>query len=990
MHSEAVPAFLQIEAAFVNWPDGTRAQVTSQRRPIHEQRYATEAQPDSTCWELIDYERLDAKDAMTTTFCEQFTRLCHTHLPLHRRLCVGLLRCDVCFFKDEVADFAVHVVHCMPSVLLTLEQLHHFLIVVADFRPGTESIGHFNLYHLLSLYQLGELRTEHTSPVVQILEHLDSIGASQRDALATVQLFHRAADVVLGRTSSGFRKFDVCSPKFINAFRFYALRDGLPLEGAICSSGYQRFLTCACIASLRALMIQLGIRPDDDVAVLEHRGLELIGELGFVFKSNLRLKSERDLFFHVPNVPLKLASIPGLPSTLAEVPRDAVGCSAIDSVILTDSDDDGALQPAEGAPQLTDGARQLTDGAPQPTDGAPQPTDGAPQLTDGAPQLTDGAPQPTDGAPQPTDGAPQPTDGAPQPTDGALQPTDGALQLTDGAPQLTDGAPQLKDGAPQPTYGAPQLTDGAPELAGGAPQLAGAAPQLTDAVQLTGTLFAVPGASTRIIRLPLACDQDQLLYVGYGLYNANTKQLFSWGRHVFAGAKSCGSTLGLHVFKRGGNRGSQVRLVVAVLLQTGWVAIARNCERSGSSNAPVALTSASSQPHTLLVTLPSADQRHIMVLEYLRQAAAAAWSSADVAGLAAAVDTWLTDAGQASPSMNTRERELARGTTTGTETSAASPSSALTATDAPRKRPAPALRPGNSAAASSVLRNPEELALPASATTPPKRQKVYAAPSSRPKRKAEEQGDTGTETQLDEVALLTELRHAKQELVREKREHVAVVKKLQQEHAALCKKQNLDHGRLIKDQKQAHSAVLLVQKQAHNAALREVRATSAAEVAEGLRRAAMDSEAAAAAALNAADEKHSALQQKLMEAVGALDAVKEQLTSEQKAAQAKQQDLLDAKAAVEKQCADLELRLGAAQADAKEWRIHASAAQNLLPLLLKAQAAAAPAPAHAQPDTTSILMQLMPLLVRAGGGSEREALLREMREMAAIIRPQSM
>lgn len=145
----AVPSFLQLQQCV----DDTVLQL----RPLTVQLEQVSQQPQSSCWEPDDYKRMTNSEPLDNIFMVHALKQAHQALPAERALEVGIVRCDVLAFRSDMLGCAQRVVQAFPKkALLREEQLHNFEIVLADFRAGgdhEDDIGHFNLFHVLSLAQ---------------------------------------------------------------------------------------------------------------------------------------------------------------------------------------------------------------------------------------------------------------------------------------------------------------------------------------------------------------------------------------------------------------------------------------------------------------------------------------------------------------------------------------------------------------------------------------------------------------------------------------------------------------------------------------------------------------------------------------------------------------------------------------------------------------------------------------------------------------------
>ena len=170
-----IPAFLLLEACFENWPSEAR-NAALHPRALVEMLEAARANPQSTVWDVSEYEDFKHENPLTTDLCLSFVKECYKLLPAHRKKLVGLLRCDALFFKGEPEQLAFHLVRSFPTSLLSIEELHHFELLVPDYRPSAEgSIGHFNVYALLSIFAVSRLNGG-KRPYEWLLFHWDSIG----------------------------------------------------------------------------------------------------------------------------------------------------------------------------------------------------------------------------------------------------------------------------------------------------------------------------------------------------------------------------------------------------------------------------------------------------------------------------------------------------------------------------------------------------------------------------------------------------------------------------------------------------------------------------------------------------------------------------------------------------------------------------------------------------------------------------------------------
>ena len=152
------------------------------------------------------------------------------------------------------------------------------------------------------------------------------LGPNKSTALQVAQGLEVAFSTIRGETEGGFNSWSK-TDQFTNAFRYAALRKGFVYEVNLMPSQLQHGLACMIIACLRLMMELLHIDIDSDVKILEQRGKQFIGELGFVFRQ-IEAKSSpphvRALKFHVEQPMLVAPQIAqALPHELPQLPESA-------------------------------------------------------------------------------------------------------------------------------------------------------------------------------------------------------------------------------------------------------------------------------------------------------------------------------------------------------------------------------------------------------------------------------------------------------------------------------------------------------------------------------------------------------------------------------------------------------------------------------------------------------------------------------------------
>jgi hypothetical protein len=136
--------------------------------------------------------------------------------------------------------------------------------------------------------------------------------------------FNEAFDVIAGKSEQGFTLWPL-KDTFFNAYGYVIIRMGLRHEGLVMPSDRQHLLSCQWISCFRLIVRLLMIELDENVSLFEARGRQLMGELGFVFRSVARggaPEEMKKLSFTMTMPPLELCGFPNIPTDLPALQDD--------------------------------------------------------------------------------------------------------------------------------------------------------------------------------------------------------------------------------------------------------------------------------------------------------------------------------------------------------------------------------------------------------------------------------------------------------------------------------------------------------------------------------------------------------------------------------------------------------------------------------------------------------------------------------------------
>ena len=170
--SDDVPSFFQLHGLFSAWPADYQKLVQDQPDLATQLRMLSTT---PSTWEKEVYETLDLSMPETNTFLKSFCAMVRRHLPDQRQMLVSILGPHALHRgMQDLECLARDITEAFPNVLMSLEQLHHFEILMPSFHPGStiNSIGHFNLYSIPPLAKA-------TSNGPWSIFHWDSIGTTQ-------------------------------------------------------------------------------------------------------------------------------------------------------------------------------------------------------------------------------------------------------------------------------------------------------------------------------------------------------------------------------------------------------------------------------------------------------------------------------------------------------------------------------------------------------------------------------------------------------------------------------------------------------------------------------------------------------------------------------------------------------------------------------------------------------------------------------------------